>query len=89
MYMVDRFGHKYFTGGVTISPSDVGVAYVEGYVGVPYSNGMHHYVPEQELYEHLGSWGGCFSGEATIVIGISGAVCLNQTFVGMNSQVSN
>ncbi len=85
MYMVDRFGHKYFTGGVTISTSDVGVAYVEGYVGVPYSNDIHHYVPEQELYEHLGSWSGCFSGEISIIIGISGELCLNQTLVGMYS----
>jgi len=87
LYMVDRFGHAYITGGLSFSTSDAGAAYVEGYVSIAtgYPGGSDYYLPEEILFDRLVSWGGCFSGEAALFIGISGAACMNQTFMVMYS----
>ena len=86
-YMVDRFGHAYITGGVSISTSDVGISYLEGYASIAtgYPGGSDYYLPEEVLFDSLVSWGGCFSGEAGLMIGISGTSCLNKTFMVMYS----
>jgi len=89
MYMVDRFGHEYITGGLSYSksPWSLGAAYVEGYVnaptGIPFN--LNGYLPEGVLNNKLNKWGGCIAGEGSIFIGVSGAVCLNQTFMSMYS----
>jgi len=87
MYMVDRFGHQYLTIGLSISTSDVGAAYVEGYVGLPTGIPftLSTYLPEDILYNQLKEWGNCLSYEVALMIGNSGGVCFNQTFMMMYS----
>jgi RHS repeat-associated protein len=88
IFMTDIYGNQYFTPGVT--SSEAGLSYVEEYVALPYSTGATHgntswYLPEETLKNHLERWGGCFSGDATLIVGVGGTICLNQNFISMYS----
>jgi hypothetical protein len=90
MKLVDRFGQSYYSAGVIAGVgSPVGLAYSEGYMGIPAQSGTAHIFrtvkSPAEMLTRIRGFNNCFSMQGSFLYGVSLSMCLNQSFVSIFS----